>query len=90
MNNTDTSQEAKEAIAPKAKYLRGITRQAIIDSGDDGLTADQAAQAVNCTVLQIRPRCTELQQKDFIKDSGIRRKNSSGRNAIVWVAVKGE
>lgn len=88
MNKTDTSKEAQENIAPKASYLRHITHKAIIEAGSYGLTADEAANRTNHTVLQIRPRCSELNQSELIIDSGKRRKNLSGRNAIVWISNK--
>jgi hypothetical protein len=84
----DTSKAAAEAIKPDAGRLRALTLCAIQGAGSVGLTADEAAEKVLfCSILSIRPRCTELQALGKIKDSGQRRANASGRKAIVWVAA---
>ena len=51
----------------------------------DGATADEIALELRRSPFTIRPRCTELGRTGLIHDSGARRKNASGRNAIVWV-----
>jgi hypothetical protein len=35
----------------------------------------------------IQPRTTELKRKGLIRDSGQRRPNSTGKQAIVWIAA---
>ena|ERR1700746_2275011 len=47
-------------------------------------TADEIAGQLNMSILAIRPRISELLRKGKIEDSGERRPNSSGKNAIVW------
>lgn len=47
-------------------------------------TADECAEFMGRTVLSIRPRLTELEHMGHIRDTGRRRKNISGRYAIVW------
>jgi len=56
----------------------------------DGATADEIAAALKHSPFTIRPRVTELQKMGQIRDSGQRRANVSGRNAIVWVYVNTE
>jgi hypothetical protein len=34
----------------------------------------------------VQPRLSELKAKGLVVDSGVRRRNSTGKNAIVWVA----
>ena len=46
--------------------------------------ADEAATFLGESVLSIRPRFSELATMGEIEDSGTRRKNASGRNAICW------
>jgi hypothetical protein len=52
-----------------------------------GATADEIAAALNYSILTIRPRVSELNKQGRIVDSGLRRPNASGRNAIVWRIV---
>ncbi len=78
-----TSQEAAEAIKPSVAYLQRAVLRAFADGGPD-LTADECATILMENVLSIRPRFSELKEKGMIADTGQRRKNKSGRNAIVW------
>ena len=87
---TDTSRAAAEAIEPRADTLRRRCLDLIADVGPYGVTADECAAVIRETVLSIRPRFTELRVAGRIVDSGARRKNSSGRSAIVWTANKTE
>lgn len=80
----DTSKAAADAMAPKSDTLRAHALHHI-RSCDIGLTADEVAKAMNQSVLAIRPRVTELARMNLIRDSGKRRKNKSGKSAIVWV-----
>ncbi len=52
-----------------------------------GATADEIAAELNYSILTIRPRVSELNKQRRIIDSGLRRRNASGRNAIVWVTA---
>lgn len=76
----DTSKAA--AQIPNLKGLRLLVLGAYKEYGL--LTADEAAEKCGITVLSARPRVAELAAISYITDSGIRRKNSSGRPAIVW------
>lgn len=81
----DTSQDAAEAIAETAPLLR--TRALAIVERSNGLTADEVAGRLGLSILSIRPRMTELARLGKVRDSGVRRQNASGRNAIVWAPV---
>lgn len=85
-----TSHVAAQAVKSKAATVRdevlNLLRQAPYTS--TGLTPDQAADILNISILTIRPRFSELACAGLICDSGIRRANRSGRNAIVW-QIKG-
>lgn len=83
----DTSVAAAEAIAPRVENIRADVLKAITRNGAYGLTADEAAMVLGLTPFTTRPRCTELKALGFIKDSGGRRVNASGKRAIVWVAA---
>lgn len=80
--NRETSQAAAEAVQSRAGVLRELVRKTI--SASAGLTADEVADALGESVLSVRPRVTELAKQFKITDSGLRRPNRSGRNAIVW------
>jgi len=75
-----TSQAAAQSI--NAAGLRAKVLQCIREQGP--ATADEAAERLHLTPFSVRPRCTELQHLGKLVDSGIRRRNSSGRQATVW------
>ncbi len=84
---TGTSEDAAKAIEPRAGSLRaralGVLRQIM----PEGMTPDQIAKKMGCTVLAVRPRITELAHANLIEKTGERRLNTSGVNADVWRAV---
>lgn len=81
----DTSQQAAEAVAEKAPTLQARCLGALRDADDiGGLTADEVAARLGLHVLTIRPRITELNKLMKIRDTGRRRRNTSGKRAIVW------
>lgn len=77
----DTRRAAREAIADRAPRLRAAVLKAL-QAGP--LTADEIAEQIGETVLATRPRVTELHQDGLVFDTGNRRPNASGRNAVVW------
>lgn len=79
---TGTSQQA--ANTTEAELLRQKTYQALLVKN---MTSDEIAEFLGIDRLSIRPRCSELVKSRKIKDSGVRHKNISGKNAIVWAAV---
>lgn len=83
----DTSVAAAVSLARDAPRLRAEVHAAIRRAGAAGLTADEAAAALGLTPFSTRPRCTELAAAGLVADSGMRRRNASGRSAIVWVSV---
>lgn len=85
---TDTSRDAARSIAAEAPRLREDVLQVVRDAGRaSGLTADEAAHRLRRSVLSVRPRVAEFSREHLIVDSGARRPNASGRNAIVWIAA---
>ena len=79
----ETSLAAAQAIAPRAPTLRAACLKVFAENAA-GMTADEVAAAMRKTVLAIRPRVAELAALEKIEDTGIRRKNDSGRAAVVW------
>lgn len=84
--NVDTSIAAAEALAPKLGRLQRMAETAIRDAGWLGLTADELAARLNMDRWSIQPRTSELKRKGLIRDSGQRRRNTTGKMAIVWIA----
>ena len=80
-----TSHEAAAEVAPAAPLLRARALEVLERS--NGLTADEVAGRLGESILSIRPRLTELARLGDVRDSGARRKNKSGRSAIVWMPV---
>jgi hypothetical protein len=63
--------------------LRGLV-YSTIKQNPRGITADECAEIMREGVLSIRPRVSELHADNLIFDTGARRKNRSGKSAIVW------
>lgn len=80
---TDTSQQAAVDMEPKVDTLRAKALEAI-KSAADGLTADEVAAVLGESILAIRPRITELWKLGYLMQTTKRRKNQSGKSAIVW------
>ena len=78
----ETSRQAAEDMKPKAPTVRnkilGLLTPAL------ALTADEAAEMLGLSILTVRPRFSELALDGKLVDSGHRRRNGSGKSAIVW------
>lgn len=85
--SVDTSIAAADAIAPKLGRLQRIALEAIRKAGPQGYTADELAAALRLDRWTVQPRTSELRRKGMIHDSGQRRKNATGKRAIVWTAI---
>ena len=82
-NQRDTSLAAADMMADKAPPLRELCKAAL-KASDAGLTADETADVLGLSILSVRPRLTELGRLEEIEDTGERRRNQSGKKAIVW------
>lgn len=82
----ETSVAAAADIAPSLGRLQRLAESAIRDAGSAGLTADELAARLQVERWSIQPRTSELRRKGRIRDSGQRRPNRTGKQAIVWVA----
>ena len=80
IGKTDTS----AAAAPSLPQSKALQRRVLFALTHGPATADEVATRLKESVLAIRPRFTELWKQQRIEDTGDRRKNASGRNAIVW------
>ena len=82
----DTSRAAAEAIAPMANFLRSVVLR-VLYRHPGGLTVDELCAKAGYPRYSLQPRFTELKYLRMIRDTGLRRRNVSGRNAIVWRLV---
>jgi len=76
-------QAVPDAIKPKAKTIGQMVIYMLENHGPQ--TPDEIAARLHLSILAVRPRCSELFRRGKIKDSGLRRKNASGKTAVVWV-----
>ena len=83
VHGSDTSQEAAESIAKDTNRLRALVLEEIRDAG--GLTCDEIEARLEMRHQTCSARVHELMAAGRIRDSGMRRKTRSGRNAVVWV-----
>ena len=81
-----TSQEAAISISNTAQTLREMVLKTLVSS-DHGMTADEIADSLDRSILSIRPRVSELAFRGLLEDSGERRRNRSGKRAVVWIPV---
>ncbi len=58
----------------------------VLDQYPDGLTVDETCARADYRRYSLQPRFTALKDRGAIRDTGLRRMNESGRNAIVWRA----
>ena len=84
--HVETSVVAANDLAPKLGRLQRLAEVTIRGTGTDGLTADELAERLELDRWSIQPRTTELCRKGLIRDSGLRRRNVTGKMAIVWIA----
>ena len=86
--HSETSREAADAIEPKADTLRRLVLDFIRSRGDQGATDEECQDALGMAGSTQRPRRVELQNLVMVMDSGRTRKTHSGRNAVIWIAVR--
>ncbi len=79
----DTSRAAARQSSGHARIIR---EQCLVLLQARDLTADECAEALQKSILSVRPRIAEMHAKRLIFDTGTRRKNASGHSAIVWCA----
>lgn len=83
----ETSIAAAISIEGSTPTLRAKVLQVIRDAGMLGLTDEQIQMSALMPANTERPRRRELELAGLIRDSGMKAKTVSGRNAVVWVAL---
>ncbi len=84
--HTDTSADGAAKIAPAAGAIRDQVADWIAYQGRYGSTVIEFCNRFGVDRFGAQPRFSELRKQRLIADSGQRRKNPSGVNAIVWVS----
>lgn len=84
----DTSIDAAGDIAPSVGRLQRIVFDAIATAGAAGRSTNEIADQLQIDRGSIQPRTSELRSKRLIADSGQRRCNANGKQAIVWTLPK--
>lgn len=83
-NGTDTSRAAARSVKAAAPTIADNVLVLIQEQG--GLTCWEVEQHTDLKHQTASARIWELRQAGLIKDSGVKRKTASGRNAKVWIA----
>jgi hypothetical protein len=83
-----TSREAARAIAPSVRGLRRRVLDCYRTQFPAGMTADEAADKIDISILSVRPRCTELRRMGLLEATPSRRPNESGHAAAVLRATR--
>lgn len=79
-----TSIEAAAAITPVLGKLQRAVLRALSGAGERGATTNELAEILAIDRGSVQPRTSELRRQHLIMDSGRRRPNANGKNAIVW------
>jgi predicted ArsR family transcriptional regulator len=77
-----TSLSAARSLNDKAPRLRQLCVDQLLLYGP--LTADECARNMGVDKLSVRPRFSELAAQGKIIETSERRKNASGKSAVVW------
>jgi hypothetical protein len=86
VRHSETSKAAAEDIQQCAGTLRAKVLGYLKASGP---ASDEAMQrALHMGANTQRPRRRELELAGLVRDSGKRTKTSSGRSAVLWIAVE--
>lgn len=83
---SDTSRAAAESLTNTAT-LRNKVLKVIQSRGTVGITDQELQEVLQLPPNVETPRRWELVNAGLVRDSGMRRKTRSRRNAAVWVSV---
>ena len=89
-NHTDTSRAAAASVAPKFSKRQRIALALIRGRGARGATIEELAIACGWLLQSTCGVSNSLARVGLIRDSGRRRKTSTGNTAKVWVAAEGK
>lgn len=75
-----------DAVSERLGRLQLLSYNAICETAYKGLTAHEVSFATGFDRCAIQPRISELRRKGLVVACGKRRRNPSGKTAMVWVA----
>jgi len=84
----DTSVAAATDLTARAPSIRELVYNAVLGASHrGGLTTEEVCSILDLPYATVQPRTSELLAEDppRIMDSGVRRPNHTGKQAIVWV-----
>lgn len=81
------SKEAANNINHKLSGIRALVFE-YIASKEHGATGSEIAEALDILLYTAKPRCTELRDAGYIKNSGFVRDNPNGQKETVWILKK--
>ncbi len=82
----DTEKLAARAIAPRTGSQRHTVLLHLVLAGWQGLTDGQLEEVTGLRRSSICARRNELREHGYVADSGRRRRDPSGMQAIIWKA----
>ena len=85
--HSDTSVAAAISVEDAIGIIESRVFDFIKRRGAKGATDQEIQDALKLAVNSEVPRRVALMHEGWVKDSGHRRENRSGRKAIVWIAV---
>lgn len=87
--------EAYDKIKPQRSNRKNVILSVLREGDPDGMTAEEIAQKLvadgkiaHLDMNFVRPRLTEMKEKNDVKVVGRRPSALTGRNTSVWKAVK--
>lgn len=81
-DDVDTSKIASRLAEPNAVRHKGIVLKVLKERGP--MTSQEIAKATGLNYYQCARRVPDLRNDGLVVDTGMRRKNGSGRSATVW------
>jgi predicted transcriptional regulator len=79
------AETSKEAAKLNTSFLQQQVLSVLIKEGP--MTAEQVSEFTGISQQSLTPRFRPLAEKGLIMDTGERRKNRSGKSAILWRAI---
>lgn len=88
-SNPTTSREAARRMTMSAATVRRRILRRLASWEQRGWTDEELCDYLGLSANTVRPARNALVARTLVRDSGRTRKTRSGRDAIVWVEVRG-